>query len=105
MTSTPTLVPSFIKGSWWAPENPTSSQDVLNAITGEPIYRTPVSYWMPFIGGAVGFHDASWQAAANFSNPSAFYSVGSHGCINLPPEKAAELFDLVSEGLCVVVHT
>lgn len=73
--------------------------------TGEPIYRTPVSYWMPFIGGAVGFHDASWQAAANFSNPSAFYSVGSHGCINLPPEKAAELFDLVSEGLCVVVHT
>lgn len=39
MTSTPALVPSFIKGSWWAPENPTSSQDVLNAITGEPIYR------------------------------------------------------------------
>ncbi|MGH1978267.1 phenylacetic acid degradation bifunctional protein PaaZ [Rothia sp. L_38] len=39
MTSTPTLVPSFIKGSWWTPENPTSSQDVLNAITGEPIYR------------------------------------------------------------------
>ncbi|MDY4042071.1 MAG: L,D-transpeptidase family protein [Collinsella sp.] len=73
--------------------------------TGEPIYRTPVSYWMPFIGGAIGFHDASWQAAANFSNPSAFYSVGSHGCINLPPEKAAELFNLVSEGLCVVVHT
>ncbi|MBE6468579.1 MAG: hypothetical protein E7001_01100 [Coriobacteriaceae bacterium] len=72
--------------------------------TGEPIYRTPVSYWMPFIGGAVGFHDASWQAASSFSNPSAFYSVGSHGCVNLPPEKAAELFNLVSEGLCVVVH-
>lgn len=72
--------------------------------TGEPIYRTPVSYWMPFIGGAIGFHDASWQAAASFSNPSAFYSVGSHGCVNLPPEKAAELFGLVSEGLCVVVH-
>lgn len=39
MTSTPAIVPSFIKGSWWTPENPTSSQDVLNAITGEPIYR------------------------------------------------------------------
>lgn len=73
--------------------------------TGEPIYRTPVSYWMPFIGNAIGFHDASWQATANYSNPSAFYSVGSHGCINLPPDKAAELYDMISEGLCVVVHT
>lgn len=72
--------------------------------TGQPIYRTPVDYWMPFVGGAIGFHDASWQKTANFSNPAAYQSVGSHGCVNLPPEKAAELYGLVKQGICVVVH-
>lgn len=72
--------------------------------TGEPEYKTPVKYWMPFVGQAIGLHDASWQAASNFSNPNAYKSVGSHGCINLPPEKAAELYGLIKEGICVIVH-
>lgn len=72
--------------------------------TGEPEYKTPVAYWMPFVGGAVGLHDASWQASSNFSNPNAFYSVGSHGCVNLPPDKAGELYNLVKSGICVIVH-
>ncbi|QWT17153.1 L,D-transpeptidase/peptidoglycan binding protein [Collinsella sp. zg1085] len=72
--------------------------------TGEPIYRTPVAYWMPFVGGSVGFHDATWQAASSFSNPAAYRSVGSHGCVNLPYTKAQELYELVSSGICVVVH-
>lgn len=73
--------------------------------TGEPEYKTPVNYWMPFEGNAVGFHDASWQSTANFSNPEAYKTVGSHGCINLPPEKAKELHDLIKVGLCVIVHS
>lgn len=72
--------------------------------TGEPEYKTPVNFWMPFEGNAVGFHDASWQSTANFSNPEAYKTVGSHGCINLPPEKAEELHNLIKVGLCVVVH-
>ncbi|WP_186365717.1 L,D-transpeptidase family protein [Enorma burkinafasonensis] len=72
--------------------------------TGEPEYETPVSYWMPFIGSAVGLHDASWQSDASFNDRNAFRSVGSHGCVNLPPAKAQELFDMVSVGVCVVVH-
>ena len=40
--------------------------------TGEPEYETPVSYWMPFIGSAVGLHDASWQSEASFNDRNAF---------------------------------
>lgn len=72
--------------------------------TGEPEYKTKVNYWMPFEGNAVGFHDANWQRTENFGNPEAFKSVGSHGCINLPPNKAQELSGKIHVGLCVVVH-
>ena len=72
--------------------------------TGEPIYISYVDYWMSFIGGAVGLHDANWQASSSFSNPNAYLSVGSHGCINLPPSKAAELYDMINVGDCVVVR-
>lgn len=71
---------------------------------GEPDYKTPVSYWMSFIGGAVGLHDASWQAASSFSDPTAYMRVGSHGCVNLPPDKAAELHGLLHVGVCVITH-
>lgn len=59
---------------------------------------------MPFIGGAVGLHDADWQSSASFSNPNAYTYVGSHGCVNLPPDKAGELYNLVKQGICVIVH-
>ena len=72
--------------------------------TGQPIYVSYVDYWMGFIGGAVGLHDASWQATESFSNPEAYKSVGSHGCVNLPPDKAAELFNIINVGDCVIVH-
>ena len=71
---------------------------------GEPDYETPVNYWMSFIGGAVGLHDADWQAASSFSDPTAYTRVGSHGCVNLPPEKAAELHELLHVGVCVITH-
>ena len=71
---------------------------------GEPDYRTPVQYWMPFVGGSIGFHDADWQANSSFSDPTAYRRVGSHGCINLQPSKAAELHELLYVGLCVIVH-
>lgn len=70
----------------------------------EPDYKTPVAYWMPFVGGAVGLHDASWQSGAAFADPRAYTYRGSHGCVNLPVSKAAELYDMISIGTCVVVH-
>ncbi len=34
-----------------------------NPSTGEPIYRTKVSYWMRVTWTGIGFHDAIWQSA------------------------------------------
>ena len=60
-----------------------------------------MNYWMPFLGNAYGLHDASWRSRFGGS----IYSyAGSHGCINLPREKAAELFDLVNVGDKVNIH-
>lgn len=64
-------------------------------------YESYVSYWMPFIGNNYGLHDASWRS--EFGGDIYKYS-GSHGCINLPPSKAGELYEVVSVGDPVIVH-
>ncbi|MDM8301408.1 L,D-transpeptidase family protein [Collinsella tanakaei] len=71
---------------------------------GEPDYETPVNYWMPFVGGAVGLHDADWQAESSFSDPDAYTWTGSHGCVNLPPAKAKKLSEMIEVGTCVISH-
>lgn len=68
---------------------------------GTPDYETNVDYWMPFKGNSVGFHDASWQPTFG---GDWYVEHGSHGCINLPPEKAKELHDVIKVGDAVVVH-
>ena len=72
--------------------------------TGEPKYKTPVSFWMSFVGSAVGLHDATWQASSSFGDPNARYYAGSHGCVNLPYDKAEQLFGMIEVGTCVVSH-
>lgn len=65
-------------------------------------YNSFVHYWMPYntsIG--VGFHDASWRS--NFGG-QIYRTNGSHGCINMPPAKAAALFGMISSGTAVYVH-
>ncbi len=64
-------------------------------------YESFVSYWMPFLGGSYGLHDASWRS--NFGGDIYIYS-GSHGCVNLPPAKAGELYKMVSVGTIVIIH-
>ena len=69
---------------------------------GEPDYKSHVTYWMPFVGNAVGLHDANWRSAFGGS----IYSyAGSHGCVNLPPQAARELYGLVKVGDTVYVHS
>ena len=36
--NTPRLVPSFIKGSWWEPTNPTRTTEIQDTSTGEVIF-------------------------------------------------------------------
>lgn len=63
-------------------------------------YETPVSYWMAFNGG-IGFHDANWRSKFG----GAIYKTnGSHGCVNLPPKIAQQLYNSMSTKTPVVVH-
>ena len=64
-------------------------------------YESPVSYWMCFLGHGYGLHDATWRSS--FGGEIYKYG-GSHGCVNLPPSKAAELYGLISVGTIVVIH-
>ncbi|WP_305118107.1 L,D-transpeptidase [uncultured Adlercreutzia sp.] len=68
---------------------------------GSKDYETKVDYWMPFKDNSVGFHDASWQPEFGGKR---YKTNGSHGCINLPPDKAKELHELIKVGDPVVVH-
>ena len=69
--------------------------------TGKPEYETPVAYWMRVTWSGIGFHDATWQPA--FGGNCYTYN-GSHGCINMPYNKAEELYGLLSIGTPVIVH-
>ena len=66
---------------------------------GKYEYERPVTYWMPFNGG-IGFHDASWQPY--FGGNRFREGGGSHGCINLPADKAAELYNRIDESVPIV---
>ena len=57
---------------------------------------------MPFIGNVYALHDAPWQP--DFGGTMYRDGYGSHGCVNLPPSKAAELYNIVDVGTVVVVH-
>lgn len=78
---------------------------------GSPYYYppTPVQYWMPF-DGQEGLHDASWRS--NFGPGSNLaptdlgtgnYILGTHGCVNLPTDAAAWLWNWAPVGTTVVV--
>lgn len=69
--------------------------------TGKPIYETKVAYWMPFTWQGHGFHDATWQPAFG---GSLYQTNGSHGCVNMPLDQAASLFNMLSSGTPVIVH-
>lgn len=63
-------------------------------------YSSAVSYWMPF-NGNVGMHDASWRK--EFGD-EIYVTNGSHGCINLPKEKAAAIYDIMEKRYPVLVY-
>lgn len=83
--------------------NRKESPSTLEGYSGDTkIYETEVQYWMPFVEGTIGLHDAEWQP--DFGGELYASGLGSHGCVNLPPAKAAELYALIREGDVVVCH-
>lgn len=70
-----------------------------NRVLRGPGYASPVKYWMP-VRGNIGIHDASWRS--EFGG-TIYQTNGSHGCINTPTDKMAELYDMVKEGTPVIM--
>lgn len=64
----------------------------------------PVQYWMPFDqADGIGFHDASWQTFPFGS--SEYHTDGSHGCVHLPTDFIAWLYEWAPIGTHVVTET
>lgn len=76
------------------------SYKTTNAVLRGAGYQTPVNYWMPFYGN-YGMHDATWRS--EFGG-SIYIADGSHGCINLPLDMAAQIYQYVSAGFPVICY-
>lgn len=63
-------------------------------------YATPVKYWMPF-NKNIGFHDANWRKEFG---KDIYLKSGSHGCINMPPKAAKQMFEHIKRGVAVIVY-
>lgn len=97
---TPTVTGNVAKGH----ATPTGVDPVnykqRNAVLRGPGYASPVKYWIPFNGG-IGLHDTDWRTSFG---GDIYKTNGSHGCINLPPSIAGQVYDLVYPGMPIVVY-
>lgn len=86
-------------------DTPTGCYFISECINGKYLtgdtYRTWVNKWMRLTNTGIGLHDANWQP---YFGGSRYKGNGSHGCINLPPQFASDLFDIVSRGWLVVIY-
>ena len=64
-------------------------------------YESFVSYWMAFIGNSYGLHDATWRG---YFGGNIYQGAGSHGCVNMPYNSAAELYGMVTPGTLVLIY-
>ena len=68
---------------------------------GKYSYQVKVRFWMPFTYEGHGMHDADWKWA--FGGEEYIWN-GSHGCVNLPVDAAATIYNLVVPGMPVVTY-
>lgn len=64
-------------------------------------YRVWVDYWMRFDKG-IGLHDASWRHGV--FGGEIYKKNGSHGCVNMPSDKAAYVYKNAKMKTRVLVH-
>ena len=76
------------------------SYKTTNAVLRGATYETPVNYWMPFYGN-FGMHDATWRS--EFGG-DIYIANGSHGCVNLPLDAAATIYQHISAGFPVICY-
>ena len=56
---------------------------------------------MRLTNNGIGLHDANWRSSFG---GSIFLKDGSHGCVNMPNEKAAQLFKEAEIGTITVIY-
>lgn len=71
-------------------------------LTGDT-YRTPVNHWVRITWMGIGFHPATWQSWSSWTKDK-YKTVGSHGCINLSPEDAKKIYELVNYREAVFIY-
>lgn len=79
------------------------SKDTMGGRIHLSKYDAYVDYWIPFIGGSYGFHDADWRTSSQLTNKNTYLKNGSHGCVNMITEDAKELYNLVYKNLSVYI--
>lgn len=76
------------------------SPSVLKGGQGNGAYETKVQYWMPFHDGQ-GLHDASWRSSFG---GSIYLTDGSHGCVNLPTNAAAVIYENIETNVPIILY-
>lgn len=97
ISGSPTQERETLRGAW-----PIAYKASPFTLTSEQYqYETKVKYWMPFVYGQ-GLHDASWQPA--FGGDRYRTGMGSHGCINLPEDKAEVIYNTIDGGYPIIIY-
>lgn len=68
--------------------------------SGSGSWDVNVQYWMPFHDGQ-GLHDASWRSSFG---GNIYQTDGSHGCVNLPSNVAAVIYENVDANFPILLY-
>lgn len=71
-------------------------------MTGED-YRTHVKHWVRITWSGTGFHPATWQPWSRWTK-TMYQTKGSHGCLNLAPDDAEKIYNMVKYREAVFIH-
>lgn len=63
-------------------------------------YSALVKYWMRFYEG-YGIHDATWR---NKFGGTIYKTSGSHGCVNVPKDAAAKIYENIDETVLIIIY-
>lgn len=97
VSGAPTPERETYRGAWPIPYK-ASPFELASDVYG---YKVKVNYWMPFVYGQ-GLHDASWQSS--FGGNRYKTGAGSHGCVNLPTDQAALIYNTIDSGYPIILY-
>lgn len=97
VSGAPTPERETYRGAWPIPYK-ASPFNLTSDVYG---YDVKVNYWMPFVYGQ-GLHDASWQSS--FGGNRYKSGAGSHGCVNLPEDQAALIYNTIDSGYPIILY-